>query len=159
VNRVESGGVKFDRLDPTGKAGGGAKEGFGNVPHHRVEFTAAKITAYFNLDLATLRGYGLARAAEELLVALALWKAVRFLETGLRLRTACDLESGDGFRVTRPPGDFRIPPREEIERDLRSAIEQCAREGLFASPPITWVKFTPKEKTKSKKKAAGAPAQ
>src|SRR5207245_2038002 len=53
-----SGGVKFDRVDPTGNA----KEGYGNVPFHRMEFTARRVTAYFSLDLATLRGYDLKEA-------------------------------------------------------------------------------------------------
>ena len=51
-----------------------AKEGFGNVPFHRTEFTAEKITAYFNLDLSLLRGYGLGEDATDLLIALALFE-------------------------------------------------------------------------------------
>lgn len=97
---AESGGVKNDRADPSGKAfGGGSDSGFGNVPYHRTEFTAEKITAYFNLDLALLRGYGLGDDATKLLITLALFKVRRFLAVGLRLRTACDLEAVGGLIV------------------------------------------------------------
>jgi len=88
VGIAESGGVKNDRVNPSGDT----KQGFGNVPFHRTEFTAKEIKAYFNLDLALLRGYGLGDDATNLLIALALYKVRRFLSTGLRLRTACDLE-------------------------------------------------------------------
>jgi CRISPR-associated protein Csb1 len=63
-----SGGVKNDRIDPTGtmklpdplkgvdtKGDEGRQ---GNVPFHREEFTG-KITVFFNLDLALIRGFGL----------------------------------------------------------------------------------------------------
>ena len=72
---------------------GDTKQGFGNVPFHRTEFTAGDITAYFNLDLALLRGYGLPDEAEKLLITLSLFKILRFCDVGLRLRTACDLRS------------------------------------------------------------------
>ncbi len=90
IEIVASGGVKLDRVNPSVE--GGAKEGFGNVPYARTEFAAKRIVAYFNLDLATMRGYGLGENAERLLVALALYKMLRFLSEGTRLRTACDLE-------------------------------------------------------------------
>jgi CRISPR-associated protein Csb1 len=99
VSTVTSGGVKLDRVDPTGNAA----EGYGNVPYSRTEFTARRITAYFNLDLATMRGYGLGEEANRLLVALALYKLLKVLDGGLRLRTACDLEA-ETINVTRPAG-------------------------------------------------------
>lgn len=145
VHAVESGGVKFDHLDPTGKVGGGANEGFGNVPHHRVEFTAEKITAYFNLDLAGLRGCGLADPAQQFLIALALWKIRTLLETALRLRTACDLEVRGGLRVTRPQG-FTVPDRAALAADLRHLIPECS--SFFASPPVTEVHFGSGKKTR-----------
>lgn len=97
VSTVTSGGVKLDRVDPTGNAA----EGYGNVPFSRTEFTARRIAAYFNLDLATMRGYGLGEEANRLLVALALYKLLKVLDSGLRLRTACDLEV-EAINVTRP---------------------------------------------------------
>src|SRR2546423_92183 len=98
---VTSGGVKLDRVQPSVE--GGAKEGFGNVPFGRTEFVARKITAYFNLDLASMRGYGLGDHANRLLIALSLFKILKLLEEGLRLRTACDLEL-KALNVTRPQG-------------------------------------------------------
>src|SRR5438477_6286703 len=75
VGRADSGGVKFDRALPKPKiAGVDAKGGYGNVPFHRTEFTAKSITAFFSLDLAQIRGYGLGDGAWKLLVALSLWK-------------------------------------------------------------------------------------
>src|SRR5436305_614274 len=100
IGIAESGGVKNDRVNPSGDT----KQGFGNVPFHRSEFTAKRITAYFNLDLALLRGYGLPQNAMRLLIALAFFKVRRFLSHGLRLRTACDLEVVDGLKITRPQG-------------------------------------------------------
>lgn len=99
VSTVTSGGVKLDRVDPTGNAA----EGYGNVPFSRTEFTARRIVAYFNLDLATMRGYGLGEEANRLLIALALYKLLKVLDSGLRLRTACDLEA-EAINVTRPVG-------------------------------------------------------
>src|SRR5690606_19439997 len=83
-----SGGVKNDSVNPSGDAA----KGFGNVPFSRDEYVSPKITAYFNLDLAQIRAFGLGDAVEKLLIALALYKVQRFLAAGLRLRTACDLE-------------------------------------------------------------------
>lgn len=99
VSTVTSGGVKLDRVDPTGNAAGG----YGNVPFSRTEFTARRIVAYFNLDLATMRGYGLGEEPNRLLVGLALYKLLKILHSGLRLRTACDLEA-EAINVTRPAG-------------------------------------------------------
>jgi CRISPR-associated protein Csb1 len=50
-----------------------------------------------------MRGYGLGDAANNLLTALALYKLLKTLESGLRLRTACDLEA-KAIKVTRPHG-------------------------------------------------------
>ncbi len=93
VGRVDSGGVKFDRALPSPSvAGVDAKGGYGNVPFHRTEFTAKTITAFFSIDLAQIRGYGLAEDAALLLVAISLWKVRTFLDSTMRLRTACELE-------------------------------------------------------------------
>src|SRR5579872_4012920 len=78
-----SGGVKNDRVDPTGKwEGGGAKQGFGNVPFARDEFTAERLTAYFNLDLAQIRGFGLGKSAGDFLISFALFKIRALLSNG-----------------------------------------------------------------------------
>lgn len=135
-----SGGVKMDRVDPKGDTAAG----FGHVPFHRDEYTAGKIQAFFSLDLAQIRGFGLGDAAERLLISLALYKIQKFLSTGLRLRTACDLEPVDGgLRVTRPVG-FVLPELVELGATLPGLIRAAAGEGLFADPAVTRVSYVQK---------------
>jgi CRISPR-associated protein Csb1 len=141
---AESGGVKFDHILPRAKDMGlDAKQGFGNVPFHRTEFTAEKIGAFFNLDLALLRGYGLGAEATDLLIALALFKILRFLSDGLRLRTACDLEPKNGLAVTRPSG-FVVPEVKTLAEIIQGKIAACRQQQLFADPPITEVTWEPR---------------
>ena len=138
INVAASGGVKNDRVRAAkGDEGKTAKEGFGNVPFHREEFTGT-ITAFFNLDLALIRGFGLGDDAESLLVAVALWKIQRFLSDGLRLRTACDLEA-HGELVVQRPAAFKLPSIEELEKALPDLIK-AAYKG-FTQPAITTVNF------------------
>ncbi|MBL8857027.1 MAG: type I-U CRISPR-associated protein Cas7 [Planctomycetes bacterium] len=147
VGVAASGGVKNDRVNPSGDT----KSGFGNVPFHRDEYTAGTITAFFNLDLAQIRGYRLPDPLGALLSTLALWKIVAFLESGLRLRTACDLEVAGAIRVTRPQG-FQLPRRADLETELGTLIKAASRAKLFSDPAVTDVKFKP-GKVKSKKSA------
>lgn len=146
VRVVESGGVKMDRVNPAGNT----KQGFGHVPFHRTEFTAERLVAYFNLDLALLRGYGLPDEANELLIALALFKIRRFLSTGLRLRTACDLEVTGQILVTRPDS-FELPSESDLLQACSEGIAACG--SLFAEPSITRVAWAP---IKSKGKSASS---
>ncbi|MBK6918563.1 MAG: type I-U CRISPR-associated protein Cas7 [Deltaproteobacteria bacterium] len=144
VGRVTTGGVKNDRVQP-GKdeeSGRTATEGFGNVPFHRTEFVAERITAYFNLDLEQLRGYRLGDAMQRLLLALGLFKVRKFLETGLRLRTACDLAAG-ALEVKAPTG-FVVPELAAIEAALPELIKAASEH--FASPPVSIATFTSGEK-------------
>ncbi len=136
ISVAPSGGVKFDKVDPKGDAA----KGFGHVPFSRDEYTAEKITAFFNLDLSQLRGYGLPQEAADMLTAIALFKIRRFLKEGLRLRTACDLEQEGEITVTRPNG-FRIPSLEGLEKELPGMISAVASKGLFATPPVTIVNY------------------
>jgi CRISPR-associated protein Csb1 len=138
VHIAASGGVKNDRLRPDkGDEGQTAKEGFGNVPFPREEFTG-NITAYFVLDLALIRGFGLGADVENLLIAISLFKVQRFLHEGLRLRTACDLEVAGELRIKRPEG-FALPTLGEIEAALPGLIS--AASGQFAAPAKTTVTF------------------
>jgi len=132
VNQVQSGGVKFSRVEP------GAKEGEGHVPFPRIEYTASDMTAYFNLDVAGLKGMGLPEEATDLLISLSLYKINKFLQEGLRLRTACDLMVVDGPEVT-APDDFELPSLEELKDKIPSQIEECM--DLFADPPVTKLEF------------------
>ena len=133
VHIAQSGGVKNDIVNPSGDT----SRGFGNVPFAREEYTASQITAFFNLDLAQLRAFGLGPEVTKLLIALCLFKIRRFLEHGLRLRTACDLEC-TGLRVSRPEG-YRLPELDALEAALPGLIEAVAREGCFAEPRVTTI--------------------
>lgn len=148
VAAINSGGVKNDRVDVTGKAEGkgGAKEGFGNVIYHREEYTAAKITAYFNLDLVQIQSYCLDEAVEDLLIAIALYKIQSFLQLGLRLRTACDLDCEEVI-VKRPEG-FELPDLKTLTKALPALV--AAAKPAFANPPVTTVKYEAEETAKKK---------
>ena len=141
VTEAVSGGVKNNPLDPTGKirAKSYDKDVYSNVPYPRMEYTAASINAYFNLDLALIAGYGLPEPACELLVALALLKVRRFLASGLRLRTACDLTPSRQMDVTAPRG-FAVPDEEALLVKVQNGIRACTSAGLFADPPVTVIK-------------------
>lgn len=131
VKVVASGGVKINRVEP------GLKGGEGNVPYPRQEYAAAKMIAYFNLDLAQIRSFGLGTTVDNLLIALALFKVLRFLETGLHLRTACDLEV-EKTTVTRPEM-FQLPSLKKLADELPNLINAVSSEGKFAKPPVTTV--------------------
>ena len=146
VRMAESGGVKNDRVNPSGDT----KKGFGNVPFHRAEFVAADIRAFFNLDLVTLRGYGLGQAAERFLVLLSLWKVQAFLGGALRLRTACDLEVAEMI-VTRPKG-FDLPAASSLSSELQKALPAC--DELFAKSRVTEVRWKPPKESPRKPKAS-----
>ncbi len=141
VGRADSGGVKFDRALPKPSvAGVDAKGGYGNVPFHRSEFTAKSIIAFFSLDLAQIRGYGLPADAADLLIVLSVWKLRKFLDVGLRLRTACDLElGGDGLVGKRPTG-FTLPSTDDLAKQLGGLIAKCRP--MFAESTVTELTWT-----------------
>lgn len=147
VSIVASGGVKNDRIDPTGtiklaepmkgvetKGDEGRQ---GNVPFPRDEFSG-NITAFFNLDLALIRGFGLGENVEAMLIAISLFKIQKLLRDGLRLRTACDLEVVGELHVQRPTG-LVLPSLSELEMELPSLIKKAS--SGFANPPITDLNF------------------
>ncbi|MGI0493191.1 type I-U CRISPR-associated RAMP protein Csb1/Cas7u [Alkalinema pantanalense CENA528] len=147
VEVVRLGGVKNDRVDATGKTDekGGSKEGYGNVPYYREEYAAESITAYFSLDLAQIRSYRLGEAIEDLLIAIALYKIQAFLDRGLRLRTACDLEVKKEITVKRPDG-YKVPSLPELETALPQLVK--AASSMFANPAVQVVEWQPETKTK-----------
>ncbi|MEO5377334.1 MAG: type I-U CRISPR-associated RAMP protein Csb1/Cas7u [Magnetococcus sp. DMHC-6] len=150
AGRVEvaaSGGVKNDLLNPSGDTG----KGFGNVPYSRDEFTSPSILAYFNLDLAQIRGFGLGTAEERLLVLLGLYKIRRFLAEGLRLRTACDLDC-QKITIVRPT-EFHFPSLAQLEAALIEQIKSCVASGRFAGvTKVIWQSGGSKAKTKTTEK-------
>jgi CRISPR-associated protein Csb1 len=140
VMEAVSGGVKNNALDPSGKirAKDYDKDVYGNVPYQRVEYTAHRITVYFNLDLALIAGYGLAEPARELLIGLSLLKVRRFIASGLRLRTACDFAPAREIEV-KSPSKFVIPEEAALLAEVQACIAACAEGGLLASPSVTVV--------------------
>lgn len=139
---VMSGGVKLDHIDPKGEA----KNGFGNVPFSRQEFSAEKITAYFSMDLAELSGLGLSPTLNDLAIALGLYKIQTLLQNGMRFRTACDFRVVT-TRVTQPE-EFEIPSLASLEEMLETLIGRAASEENF-SPPVTQLVY--KKPLKEKK--------
>ena len=96
------------------------------------------------MDLATLKGYGLGDAQEDLLIGLALWKIRALLDGTLRLRTACDLvpESLSDIRFATPEG-FVLPSAEELSAEMPKLISACR--DYFADPPVTRLTWSAKE--------------
>jgi CRISPR-associated protein Csb1 len=126
VQVAASGGVKNDRIQASKEEGKTAADGFGNLPFHREEFTAEKITAFFSIDLQQMRAFGLGVDAERLLIVLALLKIRRLLDGNLRLRTACDFEvKGDDRVEARRPKRFFLPDGDSLEQDLTECIKKC----------------------------------
>jgi len=128
VKPAVSGGVKKDVVINEAKDGATA-EGYGTVPHHRVEYTADKITAYFTIDRAQFRSYGLSEPATALLEALADFEIATLLDQGLRLRTRCDL-------VVKEVRGGR-PDAAEATQRIAELAAGCAGE-LAGITTVTW---------------------
>lgn len=117
VKIAASGGVKNDRVQAGKDEAGGrtAKEGFGNLPFPRDEYTALNITLYANIDLAQIRGYGLDGDAVRLLILLGLFKLRSFVNSPMRLRTACSFELRNGHDIfSKNVNAFKLPNREDL---------------------------------------------
>ena len=125
VSVVDSGGVKFDRLDPSGPT----EDGKGNVLFRRREYCSERIIAYFQLDLIGLQELGLSSGAQELLKSLTYLKIHLFLQRGLRLRSACHLRAGE------QEGNLELPELAKLEKQLPKQIAK-----LLASTELepTW---------------------
>lgn len=145
---ASSGGVKNDSVNPSGDT----SKGFGNVPFARDEFVSPDIYAYVNLDLAQLRGYGLSEPVFSLLTALALYKIRAFLECGLRLRTACDLEC-DSIEIQRPT-DFEMPTLSDLKQALPGLISAAKPDAKFEVTSVTYMSAG-KKKGKQASNSAG----
>ncbi len=140
VEPVVSGGVKRDDVRHSKSESGGAAEGYGHVPFHRMEYAAAEIAASFSLDLAQLRSYGLGDDATALLEAIALWEVRSLLDGGMRLRTACDLEPTS--HEIRDRAGQPLPTNEELEAAISGGVETC-KDSLRPGGPIEVV-WSPK---------------
>ncbi len=147
VRPANSGGVKRDEVRHQVGESGGATEGYGFVPYHRTEYTAARIQATFAIDLAQLRSYGLGDAATGLLAALARWEIRALLDGGLRLRTACDLAVAQPEIADRD--GTALPPLGALELELSRLIPACRElAGEAQSIEVVWASGS-KKRTKS----------
>lgn len=125
-----SGGVKKDSVNNESVEGRGSAEGYGMVPHHRVEYTAASIHLHAVIDEQQLASYGLSAESTELLSALAWWELATLLNDGLRLRTACDLVVADA-------DEGSVPDLPAATTRLASAVENVRSE--LADPiEVVW---------------------
>lgn len=138
VKEAQSGGVKNDHVNPSGDTG----KGFGNVPFARSEFTSTKIIAYFNLDLAQIRAFGLGDSVTQLLIALALFKIQALLDSGLRLRTACDLEVKESGIVVKRPMGFVLSTLDELKKAIPDLIARVAKEQKWPDDRVTRVNWS-----------------
>lgn len=148
VRRADSGGVKRDHVSHTQvESGGDSTEGFGSIPFARTEWTARRITASFNVDLAQVRSYALPEDAESLLVALAQLEVATLLAGSLRLRTNCDLEV-TGKKVVSRDGQA-LPDVATLEGQVADLVDRCSTAGLLGDGVIsaTWTKNTKKGST------------
>jgi CRISPR-associated protein Csb1 len=124
VRRADSGGVKKDLVRHSLGETGGTAEGYGTVPFHRTEWTAAEIIASFSVDRSQLRSYGLGEAATRLLESIALYEIRSLLDNDLRLRTACDLAPIDAHVVDQ--AGEALPDLTTLESSIRELIPQVA---------------------------------
>ncbi|GAB05118.1 type I-U CRISPR-associated protein Cas7 [Gordonia amarae] len=129
VEPAVSGGVKKDSVNNEAEKGKrDAKEGYGMVPHHRTEYTAETITMYTVIDEQQFASYGLSPAATELLSAVANWEVATLLNSGLRLRTACDLVVAGGD----------TPPSVNAASDRLAAAVAAASDDLGTITEVTF---------------------
>jgi CRISPR-associated protein Csb1 len=126
---------------------------YSNVPYPRREFTAGEIKASFTVDVELLRSYRLGDAPTRLLVSLALYKMRRFLDGGMRLRTACDLVL-DSDPVVKLPAGAVLPALGVLREQVGASIRECAAH--FVDPPVTRLEVDVKrlEKKDAGKKAS-----
>lgn len=120
VKPAVSGGVKTDSVDPRKEEGRGTAEGYGMVPHQRVEYTAREINAFVVVDRGQIHSYGLGEPGERLLFALLDYELAQLFRGGsLRLRTACNLAVREGA----DDALSAIPPIEDATTAVRAAID------------------------------------
>lgn len=147
VKPADSGGTKFDHVFPAKDEARGvtSKDGFTNVPYPSTQFAAESITAYFNLDLNQIRGYGLGPDAEQLLITLSLYKLARFRESVWDLRSNCKFEVVS-IETTKPGKDFVLPAAEDLAKALPKLISKVSGNKDFGDDSsngvrtVTWVK-------------------
>lgn len=156
VRPAISGGVKRDDVRHHLGDTGGAAEGYGFVPFHRTEYTAARIVASFCLDRAQFAAYGLGGPATQLLESIALWELRSLLDGGLRLRTACDLVPTSDT-ISNQSGE-PLADLESLTSTIRRLVVECA-DLLGDGQPleVVWAGGSKRDLKGEKKARAAAP--
>ncbi|MBA3884766.1 MAG: CRISPR-associated protein [Acidobacteria bacterium] len=156
AGRVDRSGVKFDRL---GKTTSGQ-------PIFAVDdATAESIRATFVLDVSLIRSFGrkkkegdketqlgLSDKQQEFLVALALWKIEKLIESPFRFRSGCHLR-----RTTLKSGEQEV----EIDVDIKGAITSAAfrsRENGKPKPSTVTDVFWPRKELYREGQAESTPS-
>ncbi len=143
AGRVDRSGVKFDRL---GKTTSGQ-------PIFAVDdATSESIRATFVLDVSLIRSFGrkkkegdkatplgLSDKQQQFLVALALWKIQKLLESPFRFRSGCHLR-----KTTLKSGENEVEIDVAIKGAIEAAAFRSANEGAVQLPIITDV-FWPRD--------------
>lgn len=145
ARNAPNGGVKFNKVEP------GLKDGDGNVPYSRDDWTAGRITAFFRLDLQQIRSYGLSQSALEMLVLLGFFKIRRALDLNLHRRSNC-FWNVLAERTVLPAG-WTLPGAGEILSDLHERIADVKGEGGFFNERKLTLNY---QSTKKKKSSARA---
>lgn len=146
VRRADSGGVKTDDvLHALGGTKLSADSGYGMVPHHREEWTARAVKLSASLDRHILATSGLSAAAVELLETIAAYELAVTLRSGLRFRTACDLqiiddrhEPMDASRVVDADGEPLGEP-DDLATKIRELSTTCPELDVSERPTtVIW---------------------
>ncbi len=141
VREAYSGGVKRDDVrHKIGEGDSGSTEGYGHVPYHRTEYTAHSITLYVSIDIGQLKAYGLSPEATDLLLAVARWEVRTLLDSGLRLRTACEFEPRHDNEM------IELADGESLASEIRTLIEQGIPELQGSAEPPMIVRWSDAKK-------------
>ena len=141
VREAYSGGVKRDDVrHKIGEGDSGSTEGYGHVPYHRTEYTARSITLYVSIDIGQLKAYGLSPDATDLLFAVARWEVRTLLDSGLRLRTACE------FEPRHDNESIELADGESLASEIRTLIERGIPELQGSAEPPMIVRWSDAKK-------------
>ena len=141
VREAYSGGVKRDDVRHSiGEDGGGTAEGYGHVPYHRTEYTARSITMHVSIDVGQIESYGLSALATELLLAVARWEVRSLLDSGLRLRTACE------FELLNDDGVAGLDDADTLASQIRALVDQGVPELAESAEPPMIVRWSDRKK-------------
>jgi CRISPR-associated protein Csb1 len=116
VTPVDLGGVKTERIT---SAGGDSTKGTAQIPYFRTLYRSDSVYFDFRVDINAIRRTGLPIAAQNLLLAISLWKIQKLVSEHYRPRTECIL-------IPRPiEGYHELPTLAELELAIPDLIEQA----------------------------------